>query len=164
MLDIKITTQPVKLVRAEQSGDWWLWKDGMISACVVENTYPPDSELMIAIHELIEAWLCRRNGVSEQAVVDFDLMFEEERRSGHHGNSDEPGDDPRSPYRNEHQAATHVERAVGSALGVSWQEHERLVTESAKTPGEAQHQLPLQTSSGPQHPAESSDSNPPGNP
>ena len=129
MLDIMLKTIPANLVRAEQSGDW-SYGSVAILASVIEGTYPPDNELMIVIHEVVEAWLCRRAGITEAAVVKFDEMYEDERKAGHHTKDDEPGDDPRSPYRIQHQAATHVERAVGAALDVSWTEHERLVSGS----------------------------------
>jgi hypothetical protein len=130
-LDIKITTVPKHLIRAEQSGDWWFNND-FISAAVLEGFYPPDYELMIGIHEVIEAWLCRKLGITDEQVVKFDTMYEAERQAGKHQDNDEPGDDPRSPYRLAHMAATHVERAVGSALDVSWKEHERLLSLSAE--------------------------------
>lgn len=151
MLDIQIKTVPKRLVRAEQSGDWWYNHDRIIGA-VMEGVYPPDNELMIGIHEVIEAWLCRKLGITDEEVVKFDTMYEAERKTGKHKNSDEPGDDPRSPYRLPHMAATHVERAVGSALNVQWTEHERLVsltevdhpkTESPETSPSGWHQPPL---------------------
>ena len=142
MLDIQIHTIPAHIVRADQSGDW-SYGENVIRAYVVADTYPPESELMIGIHELIEAWLCRKHGVSEEAVVKFDEMYEDERKAGHHKDSDEPGDDPRSPYRLEHQAATHVERAVGAALNVTWREHEQLVTDSAGPRAGTSGQIPV---------------------
>jgi hypothetical protein len=133
MLDITIKTVPERLVRAEQSGDWWYNHDRIVAA-VIEGTYPPDNELMIGIHELVEAWLCRKLGITDKAVVDFDTMYEDERKHGHHHDNDEPGDDPHAPYRLPHMAATHVERAVGSALDVIWREHERMICDQIRSP------------------------------
>jgi len=131
MLNIEIKTAPGHLIRSDQSGDW-RYTTKKILVSVVEDTYQPESELAIAIHELIEAWLCRRDGITDLEVVSFDDMYEDERKQGHHKESDEPGDDPRAPYREQHMAATYVERAVCSALDLSWLKHEQAVTDSAK--------------------------------
>lgn len=133
MLDIKIKTVPEASVRAEQSGDWWYdqKRQGRITVSVVGDTFCTESELAIAIHELVEAFLCRRDGVTEQEVVDFDTLYESERKQGRHHKDEEPGDDPRSPYRLQHAAAIHVERAVCLALDLMWKEHELALSATA---------------------------------
>jgi hypothetical protein len=131
MLNATLKSVPEKLVRSEQAGDWTYGPDGQMIATVVEDRFSPESELLVAIHELVECFLCRRNGVTDHEVVEFDNMWVDELKHGHHSNHDEPGDDPRSPYREEHQAATHVERAACSALGLTWEDHCRVISESA---------------------------------
>lgn len=111
------------MVRCDQCGDW-NYTDKVIIV-TVRDDLPPKSQLAIAIHELIEAYLCRENRISDQSVCAFDQKYEAERKEGKHGENDEPGDDPRAPYREEHQIATFVERAVCHALGISWKEHEQ---------------------------------------
>lgn len=124
-MNIRLISTPSDKIRAEQSGDWWLFPGNNHGIVVhVDDQLPPVSQLAIAIHELVEAYLCGQNGVNEDAVVAFDEHYEAERKQGKHGPDDEPGDDPAAPYRSEHMAATHVERAVCMALGITWQAHE----------------------------------------
>ena len=145
-LNIIIRTAPERLVRAHQSGDW-TYTERTILASVMEDTYPPQSELIIGIHEVIEAFLCRKMGITDAEVVAFDEKYERERAQGQHPEDAEPGDAEDCPYRIPHQAATHVERAACHALDVSWIEHESVVQQS-----EAGH---LKTSSPAPHPIES---------
>lgn len=123
MLNAHLKSVPKQLVRSDQAGDWTYGKDGQLIATVVEQRFSPESELAVAIHELIEGYLCWRSGTTDEQVVKFDNLYEDERSHGHHGEYDEPGDDERAPYKQEHQAATHVERAVCHALGITWEEH-----------------------------------------
>jgi hypothetical protein len=113
-------------VRNDQVGDWVLAGDS-ITVLVVDGL-PPESELMVGVHELMEAFLCRRNGISDSAVNAFDALFEEERRAGKHSLEAEAGDDPRAPYFKEHQMATFVERAACHALDFTWVRHEQAVS------------------------------------
>jgi len=101
------------------------------------------AEALVGVHELIEALLCRNDGVSEQAVCDFDREFEAARETAEtvrsFGRSEEvfefrgrdvpddaePGDDPDAPYARQHNFATAVERMLCAALGLSWHDYER---------------------------------------
>ncbi len=121
MLDIIITTSHKSLVRNDQLGDWHT--DGRILVRVLEDHMPRESELAVAIHELIEAFLCERAKISDEEVCEFDANYEKERSIRLHFPEDEPGEDSRSPYRDEHMAANHVERAVCNALGLTWEQH-----------------------------------------
>jgi hypothetical protein len=71
-------------------------------------------EMAVGLHEVVEALLCKANGVSQTAVDQFDLACP-------HG---EPGDDPTGPYHREHCFATAVERMFIAAVGLSWSEYE----------------------------------------
>lgn len=83
--------------------------------------------LLVSVHEQVEALLCWLDGVEEQAVTDFDIKFEDERAKGMHGDCDEPGDDPDAPYFKQHQTATRIERFMASELGVNWEEYDAAV-------------------------------------
>ena len=74
-------------------------------------------EFLVGLHELVEAYLCKTRGISEEAVTAFDVEYEAKRKPG---DDSEPGDDPRAPYFHEHQVATFVERYVAKELGVDW--------------------------------------------
>lgn len=114
-MTITIKSVPQHRIRAEQAGDWWLFGQSILVH--VLETLSPDDQLRVGIHELIEAWLCRGK-VSEEDVCTFDEQYEAERKQGKHKEDDEPGDDPRAPYREQHSAATHVERAACHVLNV----------------------------------------------
>jgi hypothetical protein len=114
---------PAKLIRADQAGDWMYDKDYTILAYSAQMD-DERSELAVAIHELIEAYMCRDAGVTDEQVTKFDFMYERERAEGKHGPLDEAGDDERAPYRVQHEAATIVEKSVCFVLGLSWKQHE----------------------------------------
>ena len=79
---------------------------------------------LVALHEMIEYELCKKNGISDQEVVAFDLNFEAERRRNLHPVETEPGTDPRAPYKDEHDFATMIEMMVAQKLGVKWSAYE----------------------------------------
>lgn len=74
-----------------------------------------DYAFCVAVHELLEAYLCRKRGITTEDVDSFDLNFK---------GDGEPGDDPAAPYRKEHFFSTTVERMVAAELGVDWQKYE----------------------------------------
>lgn len=69
---------------------------------------------LIAVHELVEAILCRHRGISQDEVDSFDLS---------HPELVEPGLSENCPYRREHLHAHHVEVNLAYELGVDWQEY-----------------------------------------
>lgn len=89
---------------------------------------------LVALHELVEYELCKMKGTSDSKVVAFDKQFEAERMLGYHSWEEEPGDDPRAPYRKEHAFATSVERMVAQKMGVNWSDYERAVLALDKRP------------------------------
>ena len=151
---IVIETRPHAEQRYPTSGDW-----GAGYATKPRATYSETGdclivtvsemgdwriEALVAVHELIEALLCKSDGVSEKAVCDFDVEFEAARDEavGHREDvtwfgfrgrpvdaDAEPGDDPDAPYARQHTFATAVERMLCAALGVKWNDYE--VTEAA---------------------------------
>lgn len=136
-MKIIIETIDPKLQRYNTVGDWQ-WKDSGTTLHVkvsrmiddAPNDLPfrtCDAEAIIGIHEAIEALLCRRSGVSEKMVDDFDMdprrIKEVEEMEIEHG------DHPKAPYRNEHCIATGVERILIAYLGISWYEYEKRLIE-----------------------------------
>lgn len=128
-MNIEIHSAPEKMIRSSQSGDWRYNYQSHFNILVSDQLKEP-SQLAVAIHELVEAYLCRDAGIPEKEVCDFDDRYEKERKEGRHPQEHEPGDDPEAPYREQHMAATHVERAVCHALGLNWTEHEQSVMNS----------------------------------
>jgi hypothetical protein len=119
---IIIETIPHKLQRYPTVGDWYYVPDGTLHI-VVSEMADERSMFLVALHELIEAELCNRNGVSEQAVTDFDMA---------HPELDDPGNDPRAPYHEEHIFAEGIERIVAMAIGRQWDHHEDHLSETTK--------------------------------
>ncbi len=76
-------------------------------------------EVLVLIHELVEWSMCQAIGIPEPDIKAFDEKFEAERAAGK-WKDEEPGDDPRAPYRYQHQCATKVERLAAELFKVDW--------------------------------------------
>ena len=72
-------------------------------------------EFALAVHEMVEAGLCKHNGVTQQMVDEFDIPYEKS-----HTKKCNAGDEPDAPYQKEHCLATAAERIVASELGLDW--------------------------------------------
>lgn len=96
--------------RSEGCGDWYWDQEGNLQIRVASTTDAVDDDevFLIALHELVEAKLCLKHGITEGAVDAFDKAFEGDT---------EPGDAPLAPYRNEHRAAMLIEHAMALMLG-----------------------------------------------
>jgi len=110
--------------RYDTCGDWAWSSDAL--AIIVSRM--PDWRMMalVAVHELVEAVLCRHRGITDQEVDRFDMDYE--FRVGHE-DYPEPGDHPDCPYREEHFAATTIERILAAELGVDWNDYTKVVEE-----------------------------------
>jgi hypothetical protein len=122
---INIRFIPHKEQRYPTVGDWFFRYTTLhIRTSIMDKE---EYEILVAVHELVEAFLCRRAGVREEDVTAFDIKFEDERAQGLHGPTDEPGDDRAAPYYTQHQIATHVERFLCKALSIDWEEYDAAV-------------------------------------
>jgi len=81
----------------------------------VADTGNSDYNFLVAVHELVEYYLCKRFGIREEEVSFFDET---------HPDSDEPGDENDAPYRAPHCLATGVERILAAALNVPWKDYD----------------------------------------
>lgn len=102
-----ITSIPKQVMRYDTLGDW-TYCNGVFTISV-DDALPKDHQFLIALHELVEAYLCTRDGITQQEVDEFDLNFK---------GDGEPGDDPACPYRKQHRFAMNIERLVAHELGV----------------------------------------------
>ena len=128
MLHIYIDTIPHSEQRYLTVGDYW--------ETPAHGIYPPrrevrvsdmgnsDYEFLVTIHELIEQHLCKKRGISEESITEFDIAFESNRVEG---NVDEPGNSPDAPYYEEHKFATIVEKALAAELKVDWDAYDSTV-------------------------------------
>lgn len=106
MLGIEIKTEPC---RFKGIGDWPAYDD--IRVLELGNW---QYELLVGVHELIEAQLCKARGITPEIVDEFDKNFK---------GQGEPGDDPLCPYRKEHLFATIVEMMLCHELGINFHDY-----------------------------------------
>lgn len=121
-VEFVISQVPHRKQRYETVGDWIPGRPAEIR---VSRMRDQRYVFLVALHEMIEYELCKKNGISDNEVVAFDVNFEAERRRNMHPVEAEPGNDPRAPYRDEHDFATMVERMVAQKLGVKWSAYEK---------------------------------------
>lgn len=120
----KITIEVInhKSQRYETCGDWQ-FKDDNNLLIRVSNLNDTKMNCCVALHELIEALLCKfaTPEVTEKVVDEFDFAFEKNRKRG---DTSEPGEDARAPYFEQHLFASGIERAFAYALKVNWEDYE----------------------------------------
>jgi hypothetical protein len=120
MIHISIRTIPHTMQRYDTVGDWqYQQTDGALIIRVSDmNNWR--YELLVGIHELVEATLCSIGGISQEAVDKFDLAYQ---------GDGEPGDEPNCPYHGPHQIATGVERILAGIMGVVWTAYEEAIAD-----------------------------------
>jgi hypothetical protein len=118
-MKIIIESIPHKNQRYPTCGDWFYALDGTLHIRVSEEMLPLSGEL-VAVHELVEALLCQRANITQDAVDEFD--------TGPVGRAlaidSEPGDDERAPYHKQHCIATGIERILAAEMDIAWVHHE----------------------------------------
>ena len=118
-MKIVIESIPKATHRYDTWGDWWYDADGTIQIRVSadEPDLPTENhQFLVALHELVEVWLCKQRGVTQEQVDAHDLAFEdlpEDYKKLH-----EPGDEEDAPYRKEHRFAMIVEHMMAHELGM----------------------------------------------
>ena len=118
--------------RYETVGDWIPGSSRRPTEIRVSKMKDQRYVFLVALHEMIEYELCKKNGVSDDEVIAFDMDFEADRQKGLHSPRAEPGNHPRAPYRDEHGFATLIEAMVAKKLGVKWSAYEEAL--AALTP------------------------------
>jgi hypothetical protein len=119
VLNVKIKTIPKEKHRpCAYLGDYYYKRRQLIVA--VSEMGNKNLEMIVAIHELVEAHLCEQRGISFDEIDKFD-----ERYQG----DGEPGDDPKAPYHTQHKVAIEVERILLNHLGIGWQEYNDTISE-----------------------------------
>lgn len=93
-------------------GDWFYDRDGDLRVRVIGADLDADPETFLyVLHELVEAVLCKREGVPQAAVDSFDRRMQ--------GADGEPGDHPDCPYRSQHRRAMLIEHQMAWFMGLS---------------------------------------------
>src|SRR2546430_2513030 len=116
---ITITVVPPAEMRYATVGDWQRKADRIV--VTVAQSGDSRSDLLVGLHEAIEAVLCDAHNVTEKDVDAFDFGWKND------ATYDEPGDDPAAPYHSEHVLATIIERMIARELGMTWEEHSMAV-------------------------------------
>jgi len=156
-LKINVETIPHNCQRYETVGDWTFEPDGTLNVNVsemfaverfmqdimiggsytnprqveyaVKRVEQEDSEFLVAIHEVIEAWLCKKAGITAEQVDEFDMNYAKQPDFDLRTECKEPGDDPRAPYHVQHLIAQSIEMMLCAQLGIKWEDHCKAVEE-----------------------------------
>lgn len=112
-MKIVIDTVPHAEQRYVTLGDYFITPDGTRHISV-SDLGDERMELLIALHEIVEMFLTEGAGISEREILDFDLD---------HPELDDPGNDPRAVYHEQHVTAEGVERIMAALLGVKWADY-----------------------------------------
>lgn len=114
-MNITIKIVPPSEMRPEVDGVDWYWDEAGDLQVRVAPMSDWRRETLLAIHETVEAIMCKHNGVSQQAVDAFDQEYDKT-----HATDCNAGDDPGAPYVREHCLATAIERILAAELDVNW--------------------------------------------
>jgi hypothetical protein len=117
-MKITIETIPHDAQRYDTVGDW-VWLDDDRLEIKVSELGDRRHEALVAIHELVEALLCREHGITTEVVDAFDRAYT---------GDGEPGHAPDCPYRAEHTEAQGIEVFLAIAMGVDWCEYDAAVS------------------------------------
>ena len=121
-MKIIIESVPPKDIRYSTCGDWQWLEDGTLRVEVPEFGNNPDSQFLVALHEMVEAWLCNRDGITEADVSKWDID---------NPRLDEPGDSKNAPYHRQHRAAMTIETKMCALMLKNWGDHQHWVQDSA---------------------------------
>jgi hypothetical protein len=119
-MEIHIKSIPHGEQRYPTCGDWQFEANGDLTIRVSKLS-DWRREALIAVHELVEVLLCKNDGVTEQAVDEFDMEYEKNRAAD--DIDSEPGMDPKAPYHRQHRRADVIERSLAIDLGVDWEKY-----------------------------------------
>ena len=111
-MNIYIQAIPHDAQRYDTLGDWWFDPTGdHLQIRTSKSGLGEDAEFLVALHELVEAYLCKRRGITTQMVDAWDM-----HHAGKSGS--EPGDRLGCPYGREHRFAMIVEHLMAHELGL----------------------------------------------
>lgn len=123
MLNVNVIPQSKQ--RYPTVGDWMF--DGLGDLNMkISDMKNKDYEFMVAIHEAIEAWLCRKRGISEESVTAFDT-------SDYGLSLEDPGSSPKAPYHKEHMIALKIEKILCKEMELNWEEYEKALADICPT-------------------------------
>lgn len=134
MITLK-SVDPVSM-RYVTTGDWEWLPNGELK-CSVAEYGNPDGEFLVNLHEMVEAWLCRKAGIREDEVSAFHIS------------------NPEAPHHKQNQTATDVEKIVCEAMSIDWEAHKEWVQRASDEVEEKSfHEVPSILVDGPRFWAE----------
>lgn len=113
---------PHRSQRYDTAGDWLWGSTHRYETVTIQVSRMPDwrMEFLVALHELVEAALCRQAGITANQVDAWDRA---------HPDDNDPGGILAAPYNAQHALATRIERIVSDSMGVSWDEYSKAIEE-----------------------------------
>jgi hypothetical protein len=120
MIKVLIGTIPHHEQRYDTVGDWQFNETTGQLTIWVSDLNNWRYELLVGVHELVEALLCSHGKITQEKVDAFDLKYD---------GDGEPGDEPNCPYRGPHCIATGIERILAAVLGVTWIAYEEAIAD-----------------------------------
>jgi len=130
-MNIIIKVIPHNKQKYSTVGDWRFDKKGDLQI-KVSDMGNWQYESAIAVHEMMEALLCKDRKVTAKEVDIFDANYEKEKKQGLHSRGEEPGVDKKSPYRKEHLFATKMEKMIIKELDVDWERYDKKIAKKDK--------------------------------
>jgi hypothetical protein len=116
IIEIRIVPKEQTRFKDLYVGDYYYEGDKVIITAV--DTGNKVRDRIVALHELVEFIITDYKGITEEEILEFDKMFEQETKEGQHNPDDEPGDDHRAPYIIAHQFSTIIEQLVLNHLNI----------------------------------------------
>lgn len=100
---IIIRVIPQKKQRYKTEGDYFE-KNG---TCYINiSKLDREEELLIAVHEIIEWFLTKKHGITEEEITRFDIKY----------GTENPGRSKKAPYHKEHMFCEKIERLIKKEL------------------------------------------------
>jgi hypothetical protein len=118
---IIIEHKPFSKMRYSTVGDWYD-KEGNIH---IDTILTDDwrVNISIAIHNLIEKFLCDNSNVKGEDVDKYAM---------NHHLEDDPGLNPDAPHHDQHMLADRIERLIHTELGLSRKKYEYKINQSCE--------------------------------
>jgi hypothetical protein len=132
-MKIELKSVDPNVIRYSTCGDWeWLPGDHL-KVTVPDYGSQEDSAFLVALHEMVEAWLCKKAGILESDVSKWDID---------HPELEEPGDHEDAPYHEQHKVATEIEKMVAAAMKKNWDGHNKWVGNAADEVDRTHNDIP----------------------
>jgi len=122
ILDVDVIPQDKQ--RYPTCGDWQFNEIGAL-IMKISDMGNPDYEFMVMIHEAVEAWLCRKRGITAEMVDAWDM--------GSGKDLEDPGSDAECPYHKEHMLALKIEKMICREMGLDWEAYEKCLSDTCPT-------------------------------